>query len=154
MIKKGIFFVKDLAKSDGSLADLSTKWEGVSFLKVEGLTTKGKPKNIYIQSWTDSDVDDVAIPDKVYYEHKDITITFVVSDKEKDIDVSDTHSNVVEYLCSHKLLIQSSISKLKVTCAGNSEDYTPSVIRLGRTKGLNYILGSIKLNAVTNVSGI
>ena len=61
---------------DDVYIDLEAYFKGMRYSKCDGLETLGKPKNIYTESYSDSDTLRVYIPRKVTREATTVTITF------------------------------------------------------------------------------
>ena len=74
-----VYYVK---QGTDTYQDFTTKWVGLTILKLDGFNKKGKSKNIYTRSWINSSTDDVYMPDVVYFDNPDVAISFRVDDFE------------------------------------------------------------------------
>lgn len=144
----GKYYIK---KGTDALEDMTTKWNGLTILKIEDFLSKGKPKNIYTQSWINSNEEDVYIPDEVFFENTDVSITFIVRDKDSAIDVVTTHNSFIDYVTKNRVTIKSMyINKsADFVCL---DDYKPTTTMLQRGSGNNYIMGTIKLHRVNSLT--
>lgn len=91
----GKYFVKNT--SAGTYVDMTTQFNGLAILKVDGLNEKGEPVNIYTAQWVNSQVEDVMITTLdqnnqpvVIRKNVDIEISFEFSPKY----VSPTYTKV------------------------------------------------------------
>ena len=143
---KNKYFIKK--SQDELYQDITTLFDGVEILKIEGFLTRGKPLNVYHQQWNNSQDEDYMVCSNdgtVIYENKDITISFIISDKYtyNYIDVAEQHERFINYLTSGDLYIKSRYTNTEVHVAC-LEEYKPTMIRLQRPQ--NYILGTINLH--------
>lgn len=58
------------------VADLEQDFPGLVYLQAIGLSDKGAPKNVYFETYADSDETRVHIPEQVCRENTEIKITF------------------------------------------------------------------------------
>lgn len=75
--------------------DLQTHFEGLMYVEAKGLSDKGKPKNIVTEKFADSAEDKVYIPENVYYEPNEITLSFVFKGSTRR-DVYDAFCNYIK----------------------------------------------------------
>lgn len=146
---KGVYFVKK--NENDTWEDITTKFDGVRVLSIEGFLSKGKPINIYNEQWINSQDEDFGIgSDEVIYENEDITITFICGDKYavNAIDVRKQHDAFVDYLTNGELYIKSSYADKSVRCACK-EAYNPTTIKLKRGINNSWVLGTIKLHKLS-----
>lgn len=66
-----------MSKEGESVRDLEKDFEGMKYIKCEGLLDKGKRKNVYTESYSDSDTLRVWMGEEVTREATGITLTFV-----------------------------------------------------------------------------
>lgn len=140
------YFIKQGADA---YADFTTKWVGLTILKIDDFLKKGKAKNIYTASWVNSSTEDVNVPDVVYFEQPDMTLTFKVSDFDNHaVDVNALHDDFITYMTTHRVTIKSLYAHKEAdfVCLA---DYVPTTVHLQRTIGQNYILGTITMHRVS-----
>lgn len=152
MIGDGIFYVKLKDEADSAFQDMTVKWRGLVVQKIEGLASLGEPKNVFVQEWVNSDVDDVIEPDTIYRKTNDIEITFYISDfEDQTVDPMSVHASFINYMTSKKVSIWSKY-------LGYSNDfmclssYEPSSYKLKRPVGSNFIQGTLKLHQISSVN--
>lgn len=138
-------------------ATIASLFEGVRVLKIDGYTSQGAPKNIYTASWVNSQKEDYLITDQqtiagveydvVFRENVDLEITFAVSDKytSNTIDVRAQHDAFVAYMTAGALYVKSNYANRTLRCVCLKE-YKPTLQKLQRSKGSNYITGTITLH--------
>ena len=128
--------------------DITTKFVGVTLLKIDSFNKKGKSKNIYTASRVSSNKEDIYVPDVVVFEQPDIDFTFIVRDfGNVGIDVEAVHESFIEYMTTHKVTIKSLYvgQESEFVCLS---DYKPTNEVLHRTAGCNYILGTLTMHRV------
>lgn len=129
------------------------RWPGLSLYFINNFDKEGKAKNISTQSWLNSDKEDVNIPNKVCFEQPDIDFTFIVKDSFNDIDVSSIHDDYIFTMRTGRVLIKSlyAMKEAEFICLS---DYNPTLTHLRRTKGQNYILGTITMHRISSCVNI
>ena len=148
------YFVKNT--SDGVFADITTLFDGVAVLKVDGMLAKGKPVNVYTAQWIDSQEEDFLITTLdehdnpvVIRENVDLEITFIVRQKYATgtINVQSVHDNFVDYMTGGDVWIKSSYLGNKYVHCVCLKEYKPTTIMLER--GANsYIIGTLTLHTL------
>lgn len=147
------YFIKNT--KDGDFVDITTLFDGVGVLKLEGMLNKGKPVNVYSEQWIDSQEEDFMITStkngvpKVVRENTDVSLTFIVRQTyaENQIDVQKVHDNFVSYLTDSDVWIRSNYVGGKVVHCVCLEQYEPTTVSLQR--GTNsYIMGTVKLHTL------
>ena len=78
-----------ITKGVEAFADITTKFSGVTILKIDNFLARGKAKNIYTQSWINSNTEDVYVPDTVFFENTDVVLSAVIA-CEQQIRVLET----------------------------------------------------------------
>lgn len=150
------YFIKNT--KGGDFQDITTLFDGVGVLKVDGMLNNGKPINIYTAQWVDSQFEDYMITTtqdgepKVVRENPDISITFIVRQTYavNPIDVQTVHDDFVGYLTGSDVWIRSDYSGGKIVHGVCLEPYEPTTVSLQR--GLkSYIMGTIKLHSLGSV---
>ena len=134
--------------------DFTTKWEGLTILKLDNFDKRGKAKNIYTLSWINSNTEDVYIPDTVYFENPDINISFKIDDfTDHNVDVSAVHDSFIDYMSTHEVMIKSMYLN-KEAAFVHLDEYSPTIRKITRAKGENYILGTLNMHRITDVSAV
>lgn len=143
------YFIK---QGTESFQDITTKWVGLTLLKIDSLSKRGKAKNIYVGSWINSNTEDVFVPDTVCFENPDIDFSFIVRDfDDHSINVQNVHDSFIDYMMNHKVTIKSLYENKSADFVCQS-DYKPTDMRLKRSLGQNYILGTITMHRVTSTT--
>lgn len=98
---------KDTGKYDkedkGELIDIEEKFK-CKYVKFEGLSETGKVKNVYTETYADSEELRVYVPDEVLYEQTDISLTLLFAPSSaNDNDVQDNERAFFEYISGHKI---------------------------------------------------
>lgn len=147
-----LYFVKASDASDSAYQDMTVMWPGLTIQKITGFLSRGTPKNIYTESWVNSNQDDIIKPDTVFYETGDIEITFFVSDFDNhEVNVMNTHDAFINYMTSQEVSIWSKY----VGYANNFiflSSYEPSSYKVGRPKGANFVQGTLKLHQLNSIN--
>lgn len=150
---KNKYFIKNT--ESGTFADVTTLFDGVRVLKVDGFLAKGKPVNIYTAQWINEQEEDFLITTLVnntpvvIRENTDIEITFVVHAKyaASNIDVLAVHNAFIDYLTGSDVWIKSSyVGNEYVHCVCLKE-YKPTMVKLNRGNS-SWITGTISLHAL------
>ena len=74
--------------------ELTEKFKGLIFCQIEGVMDFGAIKNIYTESFAESDTLRVYLPEKVTRKSTDIKLTVVFSDKDR----RDVYDSFVEFI--------------------------------------------------------
>lgn len=148
------YFVKNT--SNGTFADITTLFDGVAVLKVDGMLAKGKPVNIFTQQWLSNQKEDFLITTLdgnnnpvVIRENVDVELTFIVRQKYATgtINVQSVHDSFVDYMTGSDIWLKSSYLGNKYVHCVCLKEYKPTIIKLDR--GVNsYIMGTITLHAL------
>ena len=148
------YFVKNT--SNGTFADITTLFDGVAVLKLDGMLAKGKPVNIYTAQWIDSQQEDFMITTLdsnnnpvVIRENVDLELTFIVRQKyaTSTINVQSVHDNFVDYMTGSDVWLKSSYVGNKYVHCVCLKEYKPTTVRLGRGND-SYIMGTITLHSI------
>lgn len=151
----GKYFVKKTA--NGTFQDITSLFDGVGVLKIDGFLKKGEPVNIYTAQWIAEQEEDFVIPQTtantppvVIRKNVDIDITFIIRQKyatSPSIDVQATHDYFIEYMTNSDIWIKSAyVSNKYVHCVCLSE-YEPTTVKLDRGRN-SYIMGTLKLHCL------
>jgi len=151
---RGRYFVKNT--ESGTFQDITTLFDGVAVLKVDGMLAKGKPVNIYTAQWLSNQKEDFLITtlDKnnkpvVVRENVNIDVTFIIRQKyaASTIDVMSVHDAFVGYMTGSDVWIKSAYLGNKYVHCVCLKDYKPTTVKLQR--GINsYIIGTISFHTI------
>ena len=133
-------------------ADVTVKWPGLHFLKIDKLAAQGKPKNIYTADWVNSNTLDVYVPDIVCFESNEIELSFIIWDAhDHTVDVPRTHEDFISYMTTHKVDIWSKYLGVENSFVCMSE-YEPTTVHVSFAPGANYILGTLPFHKVNSIN--
>lgn len=140
-----------------SFATIASLFSGVRILKIDGFTSVGKPINIYTAQWVNAQEEDYMVTSKVtiddvdydavFRENVDLSITFIVADKYGAVDVRQSHDAFIAYMTDGALHLKSNYAQRTMRCVCLKE-YKPTVEKLQRPTGKNYIMGTITLHTL------
>lgn len=148
------YYVKNT--ENGTFQDITTMFNGVAVLKLDGMLAKGKPINIYTEQWFDSQTEDFMITTLdendnpvVIRENVDIELTFIVRRKyaTSTIDVLATHDTFVEYMTNSDIWLKSSYVGNKYVHCVCMNEYKPTTVNLERGEK-SYIMGTITFHTL------
>ena len=87
----------------GELIDIEEQFK-CKYVKFEGLSETGKVKNIYTETYAETEELRMYIPDEVLYDNTDMSLTLLFApDTENDSDVQDNERAFFEYVSGHKI---------------------------------------------------
>lgn len=87
----------------GELIDIEEQFK-CKYVRFEGLSETGKVKNIYTETYAETEELRMYIPDEVLYENTDMSLTLLFSPySENDSDVQDNERAFFEYVSGHKI---------------------------------------------------
>ena len=87
----------------GELIDIEARFK-CKYVKFEGLSETGKVKNIYTETYAETEELRMYIPDEVLYDNTDMSLTLLFSPySENDSDVQDNERAFFEYVSGHKI---------------------------------------------------
>ena len=87
----------------GELIDIEEHFK-CKYVKFEGLSETGKVKNIYTETYAETEELRVYIPDEVLYENTDLSLTLLFApDSANDSDVQNNERAFFEYVSGHKI---------------------------------------------------
>lgn len=150
MAKKlsGKYYIKNT--SAGSYSDVTTLYDGVNILAVEGMDAKGKALNVYYEQWIDGSVDFQIAGNNgvIARENVDITVVFVVSQRyaAATIDVETVYNNFINYMTNTDVWVKSGYNNKQVHCV-SIDSFEPEKVVLRRGNN-SYILGKLKLQTL------
>lgn len=150
----GRYYAKNT--ENGTFEDITTLFDGVAVLKVDGFNAKGKPINIFTQQWLSNQKEDFLITTLddnnntiVIRENVDLEITFIVRQKYATgtIDVQTVHDNFVDYITGSDVWLKSSYVGNKYVHCVCLKEYKPTTVKLGRGDS-SYMMGTITLHCL------
>lgn len=158
---KDAYFVKNT--ESGTFTDVTTLFQGVRILKVDGLGSKGESKNVFTQEWVNSETEDMMIvmetdeePKRILRKNVDIEVTFVVRQKYAStvIDVQTQHDLFVDYMTNTDIWIKSNYMGDKFVHCVCLKEYKPTVMKLHRggnsiNNHRNWAMGTIQLHCIS-----
>ena len=148
------FFAKNT--ESGTFQDITTMFDGVAVLKLDGMLAKGEPVNVYTAQWIDSQQEDFMITTLdnsdnpvVIRKNVDLELTFIVRQKYATgtIDVQTVHDNFVDYITGSDVWLKSSYVGNKYVHCVCLKEYKPTMVKLGRGDN-SYIMGTITLHCL------
>ena len=151
---KNRFFVKNT--QNGSFQDITTMFDGVAVLKLDGMLAKGEPINVFTQQWLSNQNEDFLITTLddndnpvVIRKNVDLELTFIVRQKYATgtIDVQTVHDNFVDYITGSDVWLKSSYVGNKYVHCVCLKEYKPTTVKLGRGNN-SYIMGTITLHCL------
>ena len=87
----------------GELIDIEEHFK-CKYVKFEGLSETGKVKNIYTETYAETEELRMYIPDEVLYDNTDMSLTLLFYPySENDSDVQDNERAFFEYVSGHKI---------------------------------------------------
>ena len=90
-------------ETKGELIDIEAQFK-CKYVKFEGLSETGKVKNIYTETYAETEELRVYIPDEVLYENTDLSLTLLFApDSTNDSDVQNNERAFFEYISGHKI---------------------------------------------------
>lgn len=150
----GRYYVKNT--EGGSFVDMTTMFDGVAILKMDGFNEKGKPVNIYTAQWINDQTEDFLITTTdgnnnpvVIRENTDIEITFIVMQRyaSGSIDVLTQHDALISYLTGSDVWLKSSYMGNKSVHCVCLKEYKPTLQKLDRGAA-SYMTGTITLHTL------
>lgn len=148
------YFVKNT--ENGTFADVTTLFDGVRVLKVDGFLSKGKPVNIYTAQWINEQDEDFLITTEqenvpvVIRENVDLEITFIVHSKyatNHDIDVMTQHNAFVDYMTNSDVWVKSAYVNNRYVHCVCLKEYKPTVVKLQRGDA-SWVMGTLTLHTL------
>lgn len=148
------YFTKN--SESASWEDITSKFDGVRILKMDGYLAKGEPINIFTQQWLSNQKEDFLITTLddnnnpvVIRKNVDLELTFIVRQKYATgtIDVQTVHDNFVDYITGSDVWLKSSYVGNKYVHCVCLKEYKPTMVKLGRGDN-SYIMGTITLHCL------
>ena len=90
-------------EAKGELIDIEAQFK-CKYVKFEGLSETGKVKNVYTETYAETEELRTYIPDDVLYENTDMSLTLLFApDSTNDSDVQNNERAFFEYVSGHKI---------------------------------------------------
>lgn len=142
------YFVKNTA--NGSFADITTLFDGVNILSVEGFDSRGKALNVYYEQWVTGGTDFMITSNsgQIVRENVTLKVVFVIGKRyaSTTINTQTVYDNFVNYMTNTDVWIKSMYVGKQIHCVA-IDKVEPKTVKLKR--GVNeYILGEIQLQAI------
>lgn len=132
-------------ESSKDIKDLEYDFEGVRILKVSGISNLGKPKNIYTNSYAESESENVLMPDVICREPTDIEVEFFVTGD----NYMAIHDAFIDYCSSGVIHYWDTYRRRKVRLI-NLESY--EVVEESFKSSIKYIKSVIKFKNIDGKS--
>ena len=147
---KNVYFVKNTA--GGTFTDVTTLFDGLRILKVDGFLSSGKAVNVYREQWMDGTVDFTITSmsgeqnPAIVRELTELEITFIIKQKyaTNTINVQTVHDSFIAYMTNTDVWIKSAYVENKQVHCVCEEEYKPTTVKLKRGVD-SYIMGTIRL---------
>ncbi len=155
---KQAYFLKNT--ENGTFADVTTMFQGVRILKVDGMGAKGKAKNVFTQDWMYDETEDMEIvmendtdTIQILRENVDIEVTFLVKQKyaSTTINVQTQHDLFVNYMTKTDVWIKSNYMGDKSVHCVCLNEYKPTIMKLKRGND-SFAMGTITLHCLEPAS--
>ena len=142
------YFVKNSAS--GSFTDVTTLFNGVSVLAVEGLDAKGKALNVYVEQWITGGTDFMITSNngQIVRENVDMKVVFIVGQRyaSTTIDTQTVYDSFIDYMTNTDVWVKSSYVGKQVHCVC-TDKVEPKSVKLHRGDN-TYKLGEITLKCL------
>lgn len=142
------YFVKNSAND--SFVDITTLFDGVNILSIEGLDAKGKSLNVYCEQWITGGTDFMITSNngQIVRENVDIKVVFIVGQRYANttVDTQSVYDSFVDYMTNTDVWVRSAYVGKQVHCVA-TDKVEPQTIKLHRG-GNTYILGEIQLHCI------
>ena len=90
-------------ESKGELIDIEAQFK-CKYVKFEGLSEIGKVKNVYTETYAETEELRVYMPDEVLYENTELSLTLLFApSSNNENDVQDNERSFFEYVSGHKI---------------------------------------------------
>lgn len=145
----------------GTFADISSLFNGLHVLKMDGFNAKGKPVNIYTAQWIYDQGEDFMITKEddssdttatVVRENVDIEITFIVHKKyatnpTSSYNVLSVHDSFIDYMTNTDVWLKSEYVSNKYVHCVCLKEYKPTTQKLERGDN-SWIMGTLTLHTL------
>ena len=90
-------------EAKGELIDIEAQFK-CKYVKFEGLSETGKVKNVYTETYAETEELRTYIPDEVLYENTELSLTLLFApSSNNENDVQDNERSFFEYVSGHKI---------------------------------------------------
>ena len=90
-------------EAKGELIDIEEQFK-CKYVRFEGLSETGKVKNVYTETYAETEELRTYIPDEVLYENTDLSLTLLFApSSNNENDVQDNERSFFEYVSGHKI---------------------------------------------------
>ena len=148
------YFVKNTAS--GTYTDVTTLFQGVSILAVEGFDSIGKSLNTYMEQWVDGSTDFMIAGNNgvIARENVDVKVVFIVGQRYANatIDTQTVYDAFVAYMTNTDVWVKSAYVGKQAHCVA-SDKFDPKTIKLHRG-GDSYILGELTLKCLESPTAV
>ena len=142
------YFIKNSAS--GSFVDVTTLFDGVDILAIEGLDAKGKALNVYVEQWITGGTDFMITSNngQIVRENVDMKVVFIVGQRyaSTTIDTQTVYDSFIDYMTNTDVWVKSSYVGKQVHCVC-TDKVEPKSVKLHRGDN-TYILGEITLKCL------
>lgn len=154
---KGKYYVKK--GSNDNYTDITTMFDGVRVLSLDGFNEVGEAVNVFTQQWVDSQAEDFMVTkqvtnnntttDVVIRKNVDLSMTIIVSRRyaSTTIDEQSVFNTLRDYFCNHgDFYIKSLYTNMQahVVCLSG---FKPTTQKLNRNEK-SYIIATIPLHCL------
>jgi hypothetical protein len=151
---RGKYFIK--RASGDTYTDITTMFDGVAVLSLDGMGGVGDSLNVFTQQWVESQTEDFKITkqesgsDVIIRKNVDITLTFAVGRRYTNKLISErlVYDAFVDYVTNGDFYIKSVYANKEahVICL---KGFKPTAVKLNRGWG-SYIMATIELHTLDN----
>lgn len=148
-----------------SWEDVTTKWNGLKVLAINGMNERGESVNVYDEQWIDSQLEDFLVTkqttvnnvtrDVVIRKNVDIKLTFIVSRKYASTLISEqtVYDDFVSYVCDNGAFYIKSLYTNKSAKVACLKGFEPTTEKLNRGDK-SYILATVTLHTLDKATSL
>lgn len=141
-------------KDQPSPINIEDEFKGLSITLVKGVNKRGKPKNIFIRKWAQSNITDVYIPKEITYDDSEVLITFILTDaKYPDSNIQETHDAFIDYVSGGIISFYDNYRNRRNDYI-MLDEYEPTTEDYMRGVGNNFVIGTIKLTKINSINQV
>ena len=142
-----------------SWEDVTTKWNGVRILAINGFNERGDTVNVYNEQWINSQTEDFLVTTKVtennvtrdviIRKNVDLTVTFIVGRRYASTTINEetVYNSIVSYMCDNGYFYIKSTYTNKYAKVACLKSFKPTTEKLNRGNK-SYILATITLHTL------
>ncbi len=146
------YFVK--RSSSGAWEDVTTRFNGLKILSIDGFNEVGDALNVYTEQWVDSSVEDFMITNTNGHEastivrkNVDLSLTFICGERYGAQNTQSVHDAFINYVCNGTDFYIKSAYTGKAAHVVCLSAYKPTTQKLQRGNN-SYIMGTIELHCL------